>query len=198
MSDQDTAALRRKRIKQIASDSIDLSKDPYFYKNHLGSFSCRLCSTIHANESGYLVHSQSKNHQTNLARRAAKDKKTIIIPQKRARITNKKVKRIGKPGYKVIKQLDPDSGQKSLLIEVDYSEIFPDFLPRHRIMSAFEQKLEVPDNRFQYLLFAADPYETIAFKIPNLEIDRSAGKFYSHWYKTKKVYVVQIAFIDRI
>ena len=33
---------------------------------------------------------------------------------------------------------------------------------------------------YQYLLFAADPYEVIAFKIPNLEVDRS-DRFFSHW-----------------
>ncbi len=43
-------------------------------------------------------------------------------------------------------------------------------------MSAFEQKVEVPEKQYQYLLFAADPYETIAFKIPNMEIDFSEGK----------------------
>lgn len=32
-------------------------------------------------------------------------------------------------------------------------------------MSSFEQKIEVPDKNVQYLLFACDPYETIAFKV---------------------------------
>ena len=36
-------------------------------------------------------------------------------------------------------------------------------------MSAYEQKIEPPDKKWQYLLFAAEPYETIAFKVdPNL------------------------------
>jgi splicing factor 3A subunit 2 len=38
-------------------------------------------------------------------------------------------------------------------------------IPRHRFMSAYEQKIEPPDKRWQYLLFAAEPYETIAFKV---------------------------------
>lgn len=33
-------------------------------------------------------------------------------------------------------------------------------------MSAFEQRVEAADKAWQYLLFAADPYETVAFKIP--------------------------------
>ena len=32
-------------------------------------------------------------------------------------------------------------------------------------MSAYEQKLEPPDRQWQYLLFAAEPYETISFKV---------------------------------
>ena len=40
--------------------------------------------------------------------------------------------------------------------------------PRHRFMSAYEQKVDTPpDKNYQYLLFACEPYETIAFKIPN-------------------------------
>jgi splicing factor 3A subunit 2 len=31
-------------------------------------------------------------------------------------------------------------------------------------MSAYEQRMEPPDRQWQYLLFAAEPYETIAFK----------------------------------
>ena len=37
--------------------------------------------------------------------------------------------------------------------------------PRHRFMSAYEQKVEQPDKNFQYLLFACEPYETVAFKV---------------------------------
>jgi splicing factor 3A subunit 2 len=35
-------------------------------------------------------------------------------------------------------------------------------------MSGFEQHVEAPDRRWQYLLFAAEPYETIAFKVIEL------------------------------
>ncbi len=109
--------------------------------------------------------------------------------------------------------------QKSLLFEIEYSEIDSAIQPRHRIMSAFEQKVEVPEKQYQYLLFAADPYETIAFKIPNMEIDFSEGmififywgkkenvsviflnilgKYYSSWDKDKKVYTLQIYFNER-
>lgn len=63
-------------------------------------------------------------------------------------------------------------------------------------MSAFEQKIEAPDKNYQYLLFAAEPYETIAFKIPNMEIDRNLeqGKFYINWDPRHKTFVLQLHF----
>lgn len=32
----------------------------------------------------------------------------------------------------------------------------------------------------RYLLFAADPYEVIAFKVPNVEVDKSEGRLFTH------------------
>ena len=63
-------------------------------------------------------------------------------------------------------------------------------------MSAFEQKKEAPDPNFQYVLFAAEPYLTIGFKIPNKEIERdvSSGKLHYHWDKDQKVFTLQIYF----
>ena len=65
----------------------------------------------------------------------------------------------------VTKQRDPPSGQHSLFFQVDYPEIADGIKPRHRFMSAYEQKLEPPDRQWQYLMFAAEPYETIGFKV---------------------------------
>lgn len=65
----------------------------------------------------------------------------------------------------VTKQRDPDTGQQSLLFQIDYPEIVEGVVPRHRFMSAYEQKIEPPDKKWQYLLIAAEPYETVAFKV---------------------------------
>lgn len=35
-SSQDIAIERRERLRRLALETIDLSKDPYFMKNHLG------------------------------------------------------------------------------------------------------------------------------------------------------------------
>ena len=129
----------------------------------------------------------------------------------------RKIIKIGRPGYRVVKQRDPETGQRSLLFEIQYPEIEQGLQPRHRFMSAFEQKIEAPDKRFQYvelshhttaqhtcdltslcvcvclryLLFAAAPYETIGFKLPAEEIDKSKDKFFSNWDKAKLVFTVR-------
>lgn len=65
-------------------------------------------------------------------------------------------------------------------------------------MSAYEQKVETPDKNFQYLLFACDPYETIAFKIPNQPVDKKEGKFYTNWDAKSKKFVLTLFFLDSI
>ncbi|KAK2086950.1 Splicing factor 3A subunit 2 [Saguinus oedipus] len=162
--------------------------DPYFMKNHLGSYECKLCLTLHNNEGSYLAHTQGKKHQTNLARRAAKEAKEAPAqpaPEK-VKVEVKKFVKIGRPGYKVTKQRDSEMGQQSLLFQIDYPEIAEGIMPRHRFMSAYEQRIEPPDRRWQYLLMAAEPYETIAFKVPSREIDKAEGKFWTHWNRETK------------
>uniref|UniRef100_K7FVK8 Splicing factor 3A subunit 2 n=1 Tax=Pelodiscus sinensis TaxID=13735 RepID=K7FVK8_PELSI len=179
---------RRERLRQLALETIDINKDPYFMKNHLGSYECKLCLTLHNNEGSYLAHTQGKKHQTNLARRAAKEAKEAPAqpaPEK-VKVEVKKFVKIGRPGYKVTKQRDPEMGQQSLLFQIDYPEIAETIMPRHRFMSAYEQRIEPPDRRWQYLLMAAEPYETIAFKVPSREIDKAEGKFWTHWNRETK------------
>ena len=59
----------------------------------------------------------------------------------------------------------PHSCTHSFCWQIDYPEIADDVRPRHRFMSAYEQRVEPPDRLWQYLLFSAEPYETIAFKV---------------------------------
>lgn len=189
---------RRERLRKLALETIDLSKDPYFMRNHLGSYECKLCLTLHTNEGSYLAHTQGKKHQINLARRAAKEKQDATIqPQPQTSSGPRKTVKIGRPGYRVTKERDPDTQQKALLFEVEYPEAADKVKPRHRFMSAYEQKVEAPESKFQYLLLACDPYETIAFKVPNMEVDKDGNKFYINWDATRKVLTMQIFFKDR-
>lgn len=88
--------------------------------------------------------------------------------------------KIGKPIYRFKKQVN-EEGQKQIMFELEYPQIDPSIQPQHRFMSAFEQKVEVPDKNFRFLLFAAEPYVTVAFKVPSLELDKSEGKFIESW-----------------
>jgi splicing factor 3A subunit 2 len=85
------------------------------------------------------------------------------------------------------------------VFNIQYPEIESGAQPRYRFMSAFEQRVEVPHKEFQYLIFAADPYESIAFKIPNQEIEKdiSGGKFYYNWDKEKRIYTLQLWFKEK-
>jgi len=197
-TDQELAADRRERLRKLALESIDLSKDPYFLRNHLGSYECKLCLTLHTNEGSYLAHTQGKKHQVNLARRAAKENADAVnLPQPSTSAGPRKTVKIGRPGYRVTKERDPETQQKALLFEVEYPEADAKTKPRHRLMSCYEQKIEPPDNKFQYLLIACEPYETIAFKVPNMEIDKDDNKFYCNFEKTRKVFTLQCFFKER-
>lgn len=199
-SASDTNVDRRERLRRLAMETSDLSKDPYFMRNHLGSYECRLCLTLHTNEGSYLAHTQAKKHQTNLLRRQIKDSAgSSGIPQPTTvkKLEKRRIPKIGRPGYKITKLKDAETNQRSVLFEIEYPEIMKDTIPRYRVMSPYEQKIEVPDERFQYVVFAADPYENIAFKIPNLEIDNSEEKYYCNWDEDKKTYSVQLYLKER-
>lgn len=81
-SAQNEAIDRRERLRRLALETIDLAKDPYFMRNHLGSYECKLCLTLHNNEGNYLAHTQGKRHQQNLAQRAAREaQEAPVLPQ---------------------------------------------------------------------------------------------------------------------
>jgi splicing factor 3A subunit 2 len=203
-SAQLTNADRRERLRKLALETIDLDKDPYFFKNNYGLFECRLCLTVHQNDGSYLAHTQGKKHQTNLARRAAKEAKEgrnldpvtglpvgMVGQQIQVR---KNVVKIGRPGYKITKTRDPVTRQLGLLFQLQYPEISVDITPRVRFMSAFEQKVEEPDKAFQYMLVSAEPYETCGFKLQAKEVDRRENRFWTWFDEDNKELWIQVMF----
>lgn len=204
--------MRKERLRQLALETVDLKKDPYFMRNHLGSYECKLCLTLHSNEGNYLAHTQGRRHQNNLRRRAAAEQRRLPSSGAQAAkvgdalgrssnaatangIQKRRTVRIGRPGYQITKQRDPSTRQLSLLFQIKYPEIQAGLQPRHRFMSAFEQRKEKPDKKYQYLLFAAEPYETVGFKIPNRPIDKEEGRFYTHWDRDKLTFILQLFFV---
>lgn len=195
-------------------------------KNHLGTFECKLCLTLHPNEGNYLAHTQGKKHQDNLGRRAIRERKegVSVVQQQyaglasrslapnllflinplycRGTIIRKPVRltpKIGPPQCHCSRHQQPDSGQYNMLFMLQYPDIADNVVPRYRFMSAFEQRVEQPDRSWQYILFAAEPYQTAAFKIPNREIERSVGEegkelFWTHWDKERKVFYLSLTF----
>ena len=51
--------------------------------------------------------------------------------------------KIGRPGYQVTKSKDHSTAQRTLHFTIHYPEIEEGLQPRHRFMSAYEQKKEV-------------------------------------------------------
>jgi splicing factor 3A subunit 2 len=209
-SSAQTERERKERLKQLALESIDLAKDPYFIKNNIGTYECKLCCTTHRDESNYLAHTQGKKHQHALARRAHQEK---LIAEQQGNVTNsitpstsattssnigqKRKIRIGRPAYQVYKSRDLETNQRCLSFEIHYPEIDrSEVQPQYRFMSAFEQKVDIPPNRaYQYLLFAAEPYETIAFKIPNEPIDRNHDRFITYWDVDSQKFTLTLYFL---
>jgi len=194
-----TNADRRERLRKLALETIDLDKDPYFFKNHVGSFECRLCLTVHQNDGSYLAHTQGRKHQTNLARRAAREQKEGrdregAMPGMQQVQVKKNTIKIGRPGFKVTKTRDSLTRQLGLLFQLQYPEIGEGIVPRVRFMSAYEQKVEEPDKNFQYLLVAAEPYETCGFKLQAREVDRREGRFWTWWDEDSKEFWIQVLF----
>ena len=190
---------RKERLRRLAMETMDISKDPYFMRNNLGQFECKLCMTLHRSEANYMSHTQGKRHQEGLRRRAAEEMKVhnnINTHSLRiaAQAKKKNIIRIGKPGYRVSKTRDLATGQLGIEFEINYKDADEDIQPRHRFMSAYEQKIERPDKSYQYVVFACDPYENIAFKIPSLPIERDDDKFFTEWNDGEKRFYLKLNF----
>lgn len=205
LSSSESNADRRERLKKLALETIDLSRDPYFLKNHLGSYECRLCLTLHVNEGSYLVHTQGKKHQANLGRRRAREAAvsgtsiggsastttTNLLPTAAPLIHFTGVK-LGRPGYKIVKIRDPITRYLGLRIQIHYPQPFSPQLPRPlpRLMSAFEQRLEAPNKLFQYLVIAAPTYESVCLKVPAWEVYEN----WSVWDEDTRLFTYEILF----
>lgn len=99
--------------------------------------------------------------------------------------------KIGRPGYRVTKQFDQETRQRSLLFQIEYPEIEEGTKPRHRFMSSYEQRVQAWDKRYQYLLFAAEPYEIIAFKVIDADFHFMRIPFFQSLY----IFLLRLNFV---
>lgn len=60
--------------------------------------------------------------------------------------------KIGRPGYRVTKIRDLDSGKEGMMVQVYLPQIKSGINPLRRFMSAWEQKREPPNKAYQYLI----------------------------------------------
>lgn len=126
-----------------------------------------MCLTLHTNEGSYLAHTQGKKHQTNLARRAARDAKDTqltIAPTTVSEVPRKVFLKIGRPGYRVTKIRDKEEGKEGMMVQIHLPQIKQGVIPRKRFMSAFEQKREPPNKAYQYLIVRRRCFTWLTFK----------------------------------
>ncbi|KAJ2985050.1 hypothetical protein NUW58_g5741 [Xylaria curta] len=113
-----------------------------------------------------------------------------------AGVVRKNLVKIGRPGYRITKVRDQVTRQQGLLFQLQYPEIGQGVVPKVRFMSAFEQRVDdPPDKNFQYMLVAAEPYETCGFKLQAREIDRSGDRYWTWWDADLKEFWVQVMFL---
>ncbi|GMM32609.1 Prp11 protein [Martiniozyma asiatica (nom. inval.)] len=183
---------RQERLKSLLLTTANLDNDPHIFRNNLGALECKLCLTTHMNETSYLTHKGGRRHVMNLMRRSEIEKKSK--PAAMATIEKHTWEGIGKPNGRVVKLKEGNS--KGLRIEIELPNIKKDTKPMHRLMSCFEQKVELVDTNFQYLVISAEPYDIIGYKIPGNAINLET--MWEFWDEEAKVYYVQLFYLAEI
>lgn len=76
--------------------------------------------------------------------------------------------------------------------------------PMHRWMNTYEQNVEPKDPSKQYLVFACEPYESIAFAFPsNISVatadntDKDVQRYYCEWNPIQKTYFLRFTVSHR-
>ncbi|CAK6432647.1 unnamed protein product [Pipistrellus nathusii] len=96
-----------KCLWQLALETIDINKDPYFIKNHLGLYECKLHLTLHNNGGGAISCIPRGKSTRPTWHKEGKEAPAQPALEK-VKVKMKKFVKIGCPGYKVTKQRDTD------------------------------------------------------------------------------------------
>lgn len=201
----------KQRIKELlTTEVLDLEKDPYLFRNHMGIIECRLCLTTHSNEASYISHLSGRKHSMNLERRriisARSDaNKAKTLGMSLNTVQKRTWQKIGKPIYQVTKLRQPETLRYGILLQAQYPRIkvkepFFCFMSyyelsqknrqeclqflQHEKMDHEDEKLVDPA-KWQYLVVSAEPYENITIVFPaSFELDKADGdtKTESFWW----------------
>ena len=87
----------------------------------------------------------------------------MIAPSAQNQVPRKVFLKIGRPGYRVTKVRDRDTGKEGMMVQVHLPQIKPGVIPRRRFMSAWEQKREPPNKAYQYLIVSSNVASACAF-----------------------------------
>ncbi|PRT53747.1 Pre-mRNA-splicing factor sap62 [Wickerhamiella sorbophila] len=164
----------KKRLYQLAADVSDVDSNPYLRSLPGGVYECKLCLTKHKSTNSFILHTQGRRHQQSLEQRKRLEAPKSGSSPASAKVQTKSFVKIGRPGYKITKIFDPAANKRGLHLLIKYPQIKSGLQPMHRLMSAYEQQQEPVDGAFQYLVIAAEPYDTIAIKIRAPPIDKSS------------------------
>jgi splicing factor 3A subunit 2 len=194
-------------INRVLGEVYQFHNDPYMITNDMGTIECKLCLTAHRTKESYFLHKESKKHKENLSvkqyhlnklkeRQSGKLQPGMTaLGGSSTSVRHTVLKpRVGKPGYSVIKQYHAVEGFHTISFKLECPLIEKGLKPRYRIINTYEQNVEAPDGEFQFIVFAAEPYENIGFKIPNCPIDSS--KVLREWDNTTSTFLLQIKFRD--
>lgn len=82
----------------------------------------------------------------------------LQVAPKQSSVQRKVFLKIGRPGYRVTKVRDRESGKEGMMVQIHLPQIKAGVEPRRRFMSAWEQRREPPNKSYQYLIVRANPF----------------------------------------
>jgi splicing factor 3A subunit 2 len=208
-------------------------QNEWYSKNHMGRIVCKLCTTEHRDEANFLTHIDARRHTLNLEKIAkAKEiyererDATQRLRQMSAHdshaaamaglsggagitatsglASSSKLPTVGRP---VVKGplFEQQNGVCKVFFEVHYPLASSDGLsrPMHKWMSAREQSVETLDDSVIYLVFACNPYDSIAYTFPaNAAISefasvKSADVYHCDWDPVGKTYTLMFSVVPQ-
>ena len=147
-------------------------------KNHLGSYECKLCLTLHNTEGNYLAHTQGKRHQQNLARRAFKDARDAPIlptPAKYARkdTPSRSGGRATRSRSRGMRRPVKELYSLRSIIRKPMRRCSRATASCPRTSSASSRRTRTTSTYYLRVV-----YETIGFKVPNDAVDKGEDRFH--------------------